>query len=74
MRAVIYSRNLAPPPLGYDLDAAQYLNSAERAAAEGGEGVGGTLSFLTRGMYSSSSKFLNLEQCRHPTIGHLIHG
>ena len=58
----------------YYRDAAQYLNAGERAAAEGGEGVGGTLSFLTRGMYSSSSKFLNSEQCRHPTIGNSIHG
>lgn len=32
-------------------DAAQYLNAGERAAAEGGEGVGGTLAFLTRGMF-----------------------
>lgn len=34
----------------YYRDAAQYLNAGERAAAEGGEGVGGTLAFLTRGM------------------------
>ena len=33
-----------------DRDAAQYLNAGERAAAEGGESVGGTLVFLTRGM------------------------
>lgn len=30
-------------------EAAQFLNAGERAAAEGGEGVGGTLAFLTRG-------------------------
>lgn len=34
----------------YYRDAAQYLNTGERAAAEGGEGVGGALAFLTRGM------------------------
>lgn len=34
----------------YYRDAAQYLNAGERAAAEGGEGVGGTLAFLTRGI------------------------
>ena len=32
-------------------EAAQYLNTGERVAAEAGEGVGGTLSFLTRGQY-----------------------
>lgn len=34
----------------YYRDAAQYLNAGDRAAAEGGEGVGGNLAFLTRGM------------------------
>jgi len=34
---------------GYYREAAQFLNAGERAAAEGGEGVGGTLAFLTRG-------------------------
>lgn len=29
--------------------AAQHLNTGERAAAEAGEGVSGTLAFLTRG-------------------------
>lgn len=29
--------------------AAQYLNTGERAGAESGEGVSGTLAFLTRG-------------------------
>lgn len=43
----------------YYRDAAQYLNAGERAAAEGGEGVGGTLAFLTRGMLSWPSKYLH---------------
>lgn len=34
--------------------AAQHLNLGERAGAESGEGVGGTLAFLTRGMYDMS--------------------
>ena len=38
----------------YYRDAAQYLNAGERAAAEGGEGVGGTLAFLTRGTSRTS--------------------
>jgi RNA polymerase-associated protein CTR9 len=37
------------PKEEYYREAAQYLNTGERAAAEGGEGVGGTLAFLTRG-------------------------
>ncbi len=32
-------------------EAAQYLNTGERVAAEAGEGVSGTLSFLTRGRW-----------------------
>ena len=40
----------------YYRDAAQYLNAGERAAAEGGEGVGGTLAFLTRGRHPLSSQ------------------
>ncbi|KAF9227093.1 TPR-like protein [Gyrodon lividus] len=39
------------PKEEYYREAAQYLNTGERAAAEGGEGVGGTLAFLTRGLY-----------------------
>ena len=35
--------------------AAQHLNLGERAGAESGEGVGGTLAFLTRGMHGISS-------------------
>jgi RNA polymerase-associated protein CTR9 len=37
------------PKEDYYREAAQYLNSGEKAAAESGEGVGGTLAFLTRG-------------------------
>lgn len=33
--------------------AAQYLNHGERAGAESGEGVSGTLAFLTRGAYGA---------------------
>lgn len=33
----------------YYRDAAQFLNTGERVGAESGDGVGGTLSFLTRG-------------------------
>jgi len=37
------------PKEDYYREAAQYLNSGERVAADSGEGVGGTLAFLTRG-------------------------
>jgi RNA polymerase-associated protein CTR9 len=30
-------------------EAAQFLNTGERAVTQAGEGIGGTLSFLTRG-------------------------
>lgn len=33
----------------YYREAAQLLNTGEKVGAEAGEGVGGTLSFLTRG-------------------------
>jgi hypothetical protein len=35
--------------------AAQYLNHGERAGAESGEGVSGTLAFLTRGAYDTNT-------------------
>ena len=35
----------------YYRDAAQFLNTGERASAEAGDAVGSTLSFLTRGMW-----------------------
>ena len=34
----------------YYKDSAQFLNAGEKAAYEGGEGSGGTLAFLTRGI------------------------
>lgn len=34
----------------YYREAAQFLNTGERVGAESGEGVSGTLAFLTRGM------------------------
>jgi hypothetical protein len=33
----------------YYRDAAQYLNTGERVVSDSGEGVSGTLAFLTRG-------------------------
>lgn len=35
----------------YYREAAQFLNTGERASAEAGDAVGSTLSFLTRGMW-----------------------
>ncbi|KAH7889009.1 hypothetical protein F5I97DRAFT_1804053 [Phlebopus sp. FC_14] len=43
----------------YHRDAAQYLNTGERAAAEGGEGVGGTLAFLTRGIHQLATRSMD---------------
>ena len=43
----------------YYRDAAQYLNTGERVVSDSGEGVSGTLAFLTRGR--------NHTLC-HPTI------
>ncbi|KAG6370018.1 hypothetical protein JVT61DRAFT_12537 [Boletus reticuloceps] len=43
----------------YYRDAAQYLNAGERAAAEGGEGVGGTLAFLTRGIQQLATRSMD---------------
>ncbi|KAH7920613.1 TPR-like protein [Leucogyrophana mollusca] len=43
----------------YYKEAAQYLNSGERAAAEGGEGVGGTLAFLTRGIQQLATRSMD---------------
>jgi RNA polymerase-associated protein CTR9 len=37
------------PKEEYYREAAQFLNTGEKAVAESGEGVGGTLAFLTRG-------------------------
>jgi len=34
----------------YYRDAAQYLNTGDRVGAESGEGISGTLTFLTRGV------------------------
>lgn len=35
----------------YYREAAQHLNAGERAVSDSGEGLGGTLAFLTRGTY-----------------------
>ncbi|KAG0696963.1 hypothetical protein DFH29DRAFT_178165 [Suillus ampliporus] len=43
----------------YYREAAQYLNTGERAAAEGGEGVGGTLAFLTRGIQQLATRSMD---------------
>ncbi|KAL4073760.1 hypothetical protein V8B97DRAFT_1238806 [Scleroderma yunnanense] len=43
----------------YYREAAQYLNAGERAAAEGGEGVGGTLAFLTRGIHQLATRSMD---------------
>ncbi|KAF5322225.1 hypothetical protein D9619_001333 [Psilocybe cf. subviscida] len=45
--------------------AAQHLNTGERAAAEAGEGVSGTLAFLTRGEYDCFDQLLH----SHPFTG-----
>jgi RNA polymerase-associated protein CTR9 len=37
------------PKEEYYREAAQFLNTGERVGADSGEGVGGTLAFLTRG-------------------------
>lgn len=38
------------PKEAYYKESAQFLNAGEKAAYEGGEGSGGTLAFLTRGI------------------------
>ncbi|KAG9316871.1 hypothetical protein JVU11DRAFT_2947 [Chiua virens] len=43
----------------YYREAAQYLNAGERAAAEGGEGIGGTLAFLTRGIQQLATRSMD---------------
>jgi len=45
----------AKPKEEYYREAAQLLNTGDRAALESGEGSGGTLPFLTRGGKDSSS-------------------
>ena len=40
----------------YYKDAAQYLNHGERVGLESGEGVSGTLAFLTRGRHYLCTK------------------
>ncbi|EIW83541.1 RNA polymerase II-associated protein [Coniophora puteana RWD-64-598 SS2] len=40
----------------YHREAAQYLNMGDRVAAEGGESVGGALSFLTRGIHQFATR------------------
>ncbi|KAG1735969.1 hypothetical protein EDB19DRAFT_1896149 [Suillus lakei] len=47
------------PKEEYYREAAQYLNTGERAAAEGGEGVGGTLAFLTRGIQQLATRSMD---------------
>ncbi len=44
----------------YYREAAQYLNMGERVGAESGEGVSGTLAFLTRGIPFSKKKHVGL--------------
>ncbi|PFH49770.1 hypothetical protein AMATHDRAFT_76029 [Amanita thiersii Skay4041] len=47
------------PKEDYYREAAQYLNTGERVAAEAGEGVGGTLSFLTRGIQQLATRSMD---------------
>ncbi|KAF9232678.1 hypothetical protein BU15DRAFT_80981 [Melanogaster broomeanus] len=47
------------PKEEYYREAAQYLNTGERAAAESGEGVGGTLAFLTRGIHQLATRSMD---------------
>ncbi|KAM6502121.1 RNA polymerase II-associated protein [Amanita muscaria] len=47
------------PKEEYYREAAQYLNTGERVAAEAGEGVGGTLSFLTRGIQQLATRSID---------------
>ncbi|KAF9464960.1 RNA polymerase II-associated protein [Collybia nuda] len=43
----------------YYRDAAQFLNTGERVGAESGDGVGGTLSFLTRGIQQLATRSMD---------------
>ncbi|KAF8160649.1 RNA polymerase II-associated protein [Crassisporium funariophilum] len=43
----------------YHRDAAQYLNTGERVAADSGEGVRGTLAFLTRGIQQLATRSMD---------------
>jgi hypothetical protein len=62
----------------YYKDSAQFLNAGEKAAYEGGEGSGGTLAFLTRGMsnylFITSHILTQIYVTRHSTIGHTLNG
>jgi RNA polymerase-associated protein CTR9 len=61
----------------YYREAAQYLNAGEKAAAESGEGVGGTLAFLTRGtrqIYAITRLLLDTAEYRNPTVGYSVNG
>lgn len=42
--------NKEKPKEEYYREAAQFLNTGERVGADSGEGAGGTLAFLTRGI------------------------
>ncbi|KAF8637305.1 hypothetical protein AX16_010835 [Volvariella volvacea WC 439] len=43
----------------YYREAAQYLNTSQRASAEAGEGAGGTLAFLTRGIQQLETRAMD---------------
>lgn len=62
------------PKEDYYREAAQYLNSGEKVAAESGEGVGGTLAFLTRGEDATNIAFGSLTLHRHSTTCDTVHG
>ncbi|TFK44271.1 RNA polymerase II-associated protein [Crucibulum laeve] len=47
------------PKEHYHREAAQYLNIGERVGAESGEGVGGTLAFLTRGIQQLATRSMD---------------
>ena len=57
----------AKPKEEYYREAAQLLNTGDRAALESGEGSGGTLPFLTRGEKNSCSFWLSYS-CSHPKV------
>lgn len=57
-------------------EAAAFLNQGERAVAESGEGVGSTLSFLTRGKFQDSlrARGLLISRCSDSPTREPVHG
>src|SRR5277367_2579756 len=59
----------------YYREAAQYLDAGEKAAAKSGEGIGGTLAFLTRGkrqIYAITCLLLDTAEYRNPAVGYSV--